>query len=72
MENETLSLTRENAALRDQLKRALKELQVYQEKFPSAYISLSEEDEDLELPWSISPTAMGPLIIAYDTSKFIF
>jgi hypothetical protein len=71
MESDTYSLSRENAALKDQLKRALKELQGYQTKFPSAYISVSEEEDDLELPWSISPESMGPLIVTYDASEYM-
>ena len=68
-EKELDQLKRENFHLKDQLNRSLKELKSYQIKYPSAYISL-EEDEDAEFPqWSVSPESMGPLINAYDTSK---
>ena len=68
-EKELDQLKRENFYLKDQLNRSLKELKSYQIKYPSAYISL-EEDEDAEFPqWSVSPESMGPLINAYDTSK---
>ena len=68
-EGEIVQLKKENASLKDQLQRSLKELRAYQVKFPSAYVSVADE-VDGEFPqWSISPESMGPLIQAYDTSK---
>jgi len=68
-EGEIAHLKRENSTLKDQLIRSLKELKGYQIKYPSAYISI-DDDEDSEFPqWSISPESMGPLIHAYDISN---
>ena len=44
-EGELVRLRRENAALRDQLQRALKELKFYQHRYPSAYAPGNREDE---------------------------
>jgi hypothetical protein len=58
---------RENASLKDQLQRSLRELKAYQIKYPSAY-ALSEGEEDLP-PWATSPEIMTPLLQAYDSRK---
>ena len=67
-EGEIAHLTRENAALKDQLQRSLRELREYQVKYPSAYMTLPDDNDDDGDPiWSISAEAMTPLIAAYDS-----
>ena len=68
-EGELGRLRRENSTVKDQLQRALKELKVYQMKYPSAYINVGpSEGEYDQLPsWASSPDIMKPLFEAYDT-----
>lgn len=65
-ENEIDRLRKENTSMRDHLQRALKELRLYQLKYPSAYVSIDNDDENLP-PWSTSPDVVTPLFEAYDT-----
>jgi hypothetical protein len=48
-EGEIAHLSRENIALKDQLNRSLKELKEYQIKYPSAYMTLNDEEEGMGL-----------------------
>ena len=66
-ESELSKLRTENVSLRDQLQRTLRELKVYQVKYPSAYVTLDAADENLP-PWAISPELSTPLFSAYDSS----
>ena len=67
----------ENDALRDQLKRALTELKVYQIKYPSPYQSsdypaaMDEPEHSIagEGSMTISYSYAAPLFEAYDISK---
>jgi len=66
-------LRSENIALRDQLQRSLKELKLFQAKYPSPYasqIGLSGQDEDDAPKLSASPEITSALFEAYDTRKF--
>jgi myosin protein heavy chain len=65
-EGELTRLRRENVALRDQVQRSLKELNVYQVKYPSAYSSSYSSQDDMP-PWTSSPEIMTPLFVAYDS-----
>lgn len=47
-ESEIAHLARENASIKDQLHRSLKELKAYQVKFPSAYVSVAEDEEGIQ------------------------
>ena len=67
-EGELSRVRRENASIKDQLQRSLRELKVYQIKYPSAYAP-SEVDEDLP-PWTTRPEVMTPLLEAYDSRKY--
>ena len=66
-EGELSRIRRENASLKDQLQRSLRELKVYQIKYPSAYAP-SEVEDDLP-PWTTNPEIMTPLLQAYDSRK---
>ena len=66
-EGELVRLRRENGALRDQLQRALKELQFYQHRYPSAYAPGHRGDDEVLPPWKTSPELMTPLLEAYDS-----
>lgn len=66
-EGELGRLRRENAALKDQLQRALKELKFYQIRYPSAYTPGNRADDEELPPWKTSPEVMTPLLEAYDT-----
>jgi myosin protein heavy chain len=64
-EGELSRVRRENASIKDQLQRSLRELKAYQIKYPSAY---APSGEDGELPsWATSPEIMTPLLQAYDS-----
>ena len=73
-------LQEENNSLKNQLKRALKELQIYQNTYPSAYSSHFNtihddddgEDDDNPHYWSPSTEKLKPLFEAYDTRKHCF
>jgi hypothetical protein len=73
-------LQEENNSLKNQLKRALKELQIYQNTYPSAYSSHFNtihddddgEDDDKPHYWSPSTEKLKPLFEAYDTRKHCF
>ena len=73
-------LQEENSSLKNQLKRALKELQIYQNTYPSAYSSHFNtihdaddgEDDDKLHYWSPSTEKLKPLFEAYDTRKHCF
>lgn len=66
-EAEIARIRRENISLKDQLQRSLRELKVFQIKYPSAYAPCENED-DLP-PWTTSPEIMTPLLQAYDSRK---
>lgn len=66
-EGELSRIRRENTSLKDQLQRSLRELKVYQIKYPSAYAP-SEVEDDLP-PWTTNPEIMTPLLQAYDSRK---
>ena len=76
-ENELVRVKGENGALRDQLKRALTELKVYQIKYPSPYQSsdypaaTDEQEQSIAVEGSmtISYSYAAPLFEAYDISK---
>ena len=66
-ENEIDRLRKENTSMRDHLQRALKELRLYQLKYPSAYITIDNNDDENLPPWTTSPDVVTPLFEAYDT-----
>lgn len=59
---------RENASLRDQLQRTLKELRSFQVKYPSEHLQNEGDSDDLP-PWVTSSDVMTPLLRSYDASK---
>ena len=50
-DGESGGLKKENAILKDQLQRSLKELKGYQEKYPSAYVNVPPSVGDELPPW---------------------
>lgn len=67
-DSEASKLRSENIALRDQLQRSLKELKLFQAKYPSPFASqLDSHDEAPQL--SASPEITSALFEAYDTRK---
>lgn len=62
--------------MRDQLQRSLKELKLYQTKYPSPYatqIGMGSGLDDDETPkLSASPEITSALFEAYDTRKFSY
>lgn len=64
-EGEYAKLRRENASLRDQLQRALRELKAYQVQYPSVHMGHLSDYHDLP-PWATAPEVMTPLLEAYD------
>lgn len=68
--NDLNKLNRENALLKDQLQRTLKELKSYQLKYPltsvdHASINSSTISDELP-PWMLSPDIINPLLDSYD------
>jgi len=69
-DSEAAKLRSENIALRDQLHRSLKELKLFQTKYPSPFSSQLETDRDEAPPQlSTSPEITSALFDAYDTRK---
>mmetsp|Transcript_21841 Transcript_21841/g.40736 ORF Transcript_21841/g.40736 Transcript_21841/m.40736 type:complete len:781 (+) Transcript_21841:66-2408(+) len=65
-EGELGRVRRENASLRDQLQRTLRELKAFQLKYPDDLMHRQEDDEDLP-PWATSAEKMTPLLLNYDS-----
>lgn len=61
----------ENASLKDQLQRALRELRAYQVKYPSPYVAeaAADADDPEGALWTMTPNVVNPLLEAYDVRK---
>ncbi len=70
-EAEISKVRHENASLKDQLQRALRELRVYQVKYPSPYIAeaAADPDDPEGALWTMTPNVVNPLLEAYDVRK---
>lgn len=66
-EGELGRVRRENASLRDQLQRTLKELKAYQLQYPELVSRESSEAAGDLPPWNTSADVMSPLLTCYDT-----
>lgn len=67
VQGELYRVKKENALLKDQLNRAMKELKAYQVKYPSAYAPTMDGTDDELPPWMANPEIMTPLFVNYDT-----
>lgn len=70
-EAEMSKVRHENASLKDQLQRALRELRAYQVKYPSPYVAevAADADDPEGALWTMTPNVVNPLLEAYDVRK---